>query len=153
MKLDTILVPVDFSDCTEAALAAAEQLARLGGGRIVLLHVLDTLYYDMGWMSQGIAIPRDALEANRKAIQERLESILPPERRSGLDVETRLGEGMAHSVILEVALEISASLIVIGTHGRRGLSHLFMGSVAEKVVRLASCPVLAIKSGSTPQAS
>jgi nucleotide-binding universal stress UspA family protein len=92
----------------------------------------------------GIAgVPPLPTEYDREAVRAGLNRIQPPE--AGISLEHRLGYGEPGSTILAVAEEIGADLIVMGTHGRTGLRRLLMGSVAEHVVRHASCPVLTVR--------
>lgn len=139
MKL--ILHPTDFSACSEHAFRLACSLARDQGARLVVLHVLDrpVIVYSGVAMAPPAPPPvhdRDAVRAQLDKIQASV---------PGVAIEHRLEEGDPADAVLQVADDIRCDLIVLGTHGRTGLGRLLMGSVAEKVVRKAKCPVLTVK--------
>jgi nucleotide-binding universal stress UspA family protein len=137
LPIHTILHPTDFSDRSVNAFHLASGLTRDYGARLVVLHVAvpPTVIY-----GEGI-LPPDP-EIQRQEEQQRLDSLQTPE--PGVRAERRLEEGDPAMEILRVAQEIGANLIVMGTHGRTGLARLLMGSVAERVVRKALCPVLTV---------
>lgn len=140
LAIQTILYPTDLSRQSEAAFDVACALAREGGARVVVLHVERPPLTTMG----GIAgVPPLPTEYDRETVCQELSCIKPPE--AGISVEHRLEYGEPESIILAVAEEIGADLIVMSTHGRTGLRRLLMGSVAEHVVRHASCPVLTVR--------
>lgn len=145
MNLRTILVPTDLSQASQPAVDAAAKLARLAGANLTLLHVIDMVYYDYGWMYEGIPVPQDLLVKRESEVADQMLHLLTPEQKEGINVRTHVVFGQPFQAILDIADEKNADLIVMGTHGRRGLSHLFLGSVAEKIVRLATCPVLTIR--------
>ncbi len=141
MDWKTILVPTDFSKHSRAALALARDLAREQGARLVVLHVvadaLPALLPDVvGFRYDEIV---DAL--GRRAM-ESLPEFFPEAERQGVSVEFRVAFGPPQLEITRVAAELRADLIVIATHGRSAALHLLIGSVAEKVIRSACCPVL-----------
>jgi len=137
LAVQTILHPTDFSDCSKYALRLACALARDHGAHLVLLHVAASPL--IGY-PEGV-VPPDP-ETYRDGVRELLDRVdVPPD----LPVERRLAEGDAVTEILRTAEEVGADLIAMGTHGRTGLGRLLMGSVAELVVRQASCPVLTVK--------
>ncbi|RMG47540.1 MAG: universal stress protein [Acidobacteria bacterium] len=146
----TILVPVDFSEHSRHGLETARDIARETGGRLVLVHVvpdlLPTFVPDIAGFSDG-----ELLHAAVERARRELEGFAPP---GGLDapggVERRVEAGTVHAEIVRVAGEVGADLIVIATHGRTGARHLLLGSVAERVVRTAPCPVLVVKPGAPP---
>jgi nucleotide-binding universal stress UspA family protein len=147
LAIRTILHPTDFSDYSDNAFRLACSLARDYGARLIVLHVLErpVLIYT-GVMTAPPPPPPSPEE--RQAVQEQLHRIKPQD--PAIRVEHLLEEGDPATAILQVAQERQGDLIVIGTHGRTGLGRLLMGSVAEKVVRKAPCPVLTVK---TPQPS
>ena len=146
MKLETILVPVDFSPSSlEAASTAIDLLRERGSGNVIFLYVVDSIYYDLGWMSEGILIPRDLVDQSKEKIAKRMKALVTVDDLSGIEAETRVIEGTPYLEITRAIEEIKPDLVVMGTHGRRGASHLFLGSVAEKVVRMSSAPVLTVK--------
>lgn len=138
MPIRTILVPTDFSASSEVALELACSLARAQGARLILLHVAAYDVTEAGMMAVSMdpSYYHDAM----KEIQDRVVGPTP-----GFFVETSLKEGTPAEEILRVADDVGADLIVMGTHGRTGLSRLLMGSVAEAVTRRAGCPVLLAK--------
>jgi nucleotide-binding universal stress UspA family protein len=137
LSIRTILHPTDFSERSEHAFHLACSLARDHGARVVLLHVVSIPVAAY----EGVVLPPPIEEATEDA-KRRLSQMEP----AGIPVEHRVAEGDAAEMILRVAEEVHADLIVMGTHGRTGLSRLLMGSVAEQVVRRAPCPVLTTKS-------
>ena len=139
----TIAEPASFSGTVRPATAL--DLARAQGAKITLLHVIDVIYYDLGWLHDGVAIPRDVIGENKDKLRRRLENLLTVDDDSGVELEIEIREGTPYQGILNAAETLEPDLLVIGTHGRRGLSHLFMGSVAERVVQMAACPVLTVK--------
>ncbi len=141
MRIQTILVPTDFSECAAAALRWARALAKAFDAEIVLLHVVDLSYV---WtpLSGPAVFPTPIPAEVAERIAEQVHASLDALARKAPEVTRRLvRQGHPRQVILEVAEEIKADVIVMGTHGRRGVSHLFIGSVAEHVVRHAPVPV------------
>jgi nucleotide-binding universal stress UspA family protein len=139
--IKTILHPTDFSDGSRDAFLLACSLARDHGARLIVLHV--TSVPDLAYKGYGApGSPLLAEEYLARARQE-LEKLQPPDPRPSF--ERRVEEGDPVTEIIRVAAETVAGLIVMGTHGQTGLRHLLMGSVAEQVVRKASCPVLTLK--------
>jgi len=132
-----ILHPTDFSMGCESSLRVARSLARDLGARLVLFHVVP-----YGLYANEMTVPIDP-RAYREALDEERQLV------DGADlkypVEARLARGDAAEEILRAAAELDCGLIVMGTHGRTGLSRLFMGSVTEYVMPRADCPVLAVK--------
>lgn len=138
LQVRTILHPTDFSEPSQAAWQVACALARVYGARIVALHVV----YPVS-VAYTEVIPTEAIQQQIASGRDALEQLQPTE--TGLTLEKRLETGDPVEVILRVAQELPADLIVVGSHGRTGLARLLMGSVAEQVVRRASCPVLVVK--------
>ncbi len=134
----TILHPTDFSERSGQAFQLACSLARDFGARLILAHVVEPVVpiYD-----DGLVLPPPVV--SREELRTRLERLVPP--GPGIAVEHRLLEGGAAPEIVRLAEETPADMIVMGTHGRRGLARLLMGSVAEQVVRKAPCPVVTVK--------
>lgn len=136
--IKTILHPTDFSKPSEYALQLACALARDYHARLVVLHVAlpPVVIYGEGVIPVE---PQGYWDQLRAQLQRVVSSV------SDLPVESRLIEGEPAVEILRLAAELPSDLIVLGTHGRTGLSRLLMGSVAEQVVRKAACPVLTVK--------
>jgi universal stress protein A len=142
----TILVSTDFSDYGDAAIAHAFRIAEPNGASVLLLHVLDARPPVNPLYAHYYPIPTP--EQNRLAENEArsaLRARVPAELRDSERIELLVTHGTPAQEILRVAEERRASLIVIATHGRTGLLHLVLGSVAERVVRSAPCPVLVVR--------
>jgi nucleotide-binding universal stress UspA family protein len=138
MKFKKILSATDFSPASEAALQYATALARDSGAVLIILHVEELpMPYIGGEMY--FAQP----EYPNPEIRRMLEAVIPPDK--GVRFEHRLVLGTASDDIVRVADEEKVDLVVIGTHGRTGLKRVLMGSIAESVMRLATCPVLTVK--------
>jgi nucleotide-binding universal stress UspA family protein len=146
MKLKRILVPTDFSEFSQQALDDAAELAKPFKARLIVLHSLEPIYFatpaDLYGPSANLSM---LVEEQRRCAQEQLARLARALEKRRIPVETLLASGSPHTVILDTAKKRGADLIVMSTHGRGGLSHLMMGSVAEKVVRGASCPVLTVR--------
>jgi nucleotide-binding universal stress UspA family protein len=140
LAMKTILHPTDFSAESRAAFEAACALAIAAQGRLVVLHIERP---PLGNLGGTTLVPPLPSEYDRQRLWEQLQSILPPQ--PGLKVEHRLEYGDPESVILKTAQETGTDLIVMGTHGRTGLRRFLMGSVAEHVLRKASCSVLTVR--------
>lgn len=144
----TILVPTDFSACSDDALAYASRLALHEDARVVLLHVVElaagleptTRIYPEG-LSEAVTVGAFASQG----AQESLDAQLARVPRHGASVEKRIAFGRPIDTVCELADELGVDLVVIGTHGRTGLKHLFLGSVAERIVRTCKVPVLTLR--------
>lgn len=138
-----LLVPTDFSPPSERAWDLARRLARAVGAEIVLLHVFVPPPY------AGAPFPDAQLvevyAQGRTWVEEQLATWAGTARHEGLTVKTLLRDGVAHREIVAAARDEGADLVAIGTHGYSGVERLLLGSVAEKVIRLAPCPVLAVR--------
>ncbi len=138
-----ILCPVQFDDPDFVALGLTRQIAKDTGGMVYLLHVVPIIPA-IGEPETGVTVHAHAEDDARKRLQETAEKQL-----AGLKSEllTRVaGPGETAKAVLEAAREVDADLIVMKTHGRQGLAHFIMGSVAEQVVRQAHCAVLTLTS-------
>ena len=137
--LDTIFVPVDFSDGSLKALDFAVSLARRVGASIRLLHALSPIYLSGKFDSPRLRPLRaQAFEDAKK----RLATLSKRRVRRHVPVRHQVLKGAAHAVIIEAASKAKADLIVMGSEGRSGVNRFLVGSVAEKVIRHARCPVL-----------
>jgi universal stress protein A len=139
LSLRTILHPTDFSVSAEFAFRLACSLARDHGARVVVMHVAGAAHADL---YKGMPVV-EQLEEHDRALMEKLHKVRADD--AGIPVEHRMEKGVPADEIIRVAQEIGSDLIVLGTHGRTGLQRLLMGSVAEVVLRRATCPVLAVK--------
>jgi nucleotide-binding universal stress UspA family protein len=138
-RIRTILHPTDFSAGSDAAFRFAADLARDYDAKLVVLYALEPAIAIAG---EGALVPFD-LDELRAAARKRLDAIRPA--GNGLRLERVLREGPSAATVVAFAAELAADLIVMGTHGRTGLGRLFLGSVAEEVLRKAPCPVLTVK--------
>ena len=135
-----ILVATDFSDGSDEALAQAIEAAKPDNAEIEIMHVIElaeefpfgTVYFDADYGALYMSVDM--------RLSERADRV----RAAGLACTTKIREGSAVPEITQRGRDIDADLIVVGTHGRTGLSHAMLGSVAERVVRRASCPVLTV---------
>jgi nucleotide-binding universal stress UspA family protein len=139
-----ILVPHDFSATAEAALSYATALALKLGARITVLNVYELPSYGYG---EALGFTAEILSDIQRASEEGVKIAADRARSAGVEVNDAVRQGPAWSEIDAAANELGVDLIVMGTHGRKGLSRAFLGSVAEKVVRTAPCPVLAVRGG------
>ena len=137
-----ILVPVDFSAPTDQALAYAITLAQKLQARLTLLHVI----YMPPLAGSDLAMQMGAIE---EAAQQAADACLQRVRDAGLAAEEIICQGIPWQEIVQKAEDTGADLIIMGTHGRTGLQHVLLGSVAEKVVRLAPCAVLVTRLSAT----
>jgi nucleotide-binding universal stress UspA family protein len=140
MKISNILVPTDFSACSEQALAYALELAAKLDARVNLLSVIGIPSYGVPELGVGVTAPMiDNLIADN---QQALDQLV---RDKKAVAQTLIRVGDARDVILQTAEELKADLIVMGTHGRRGISRALLGSVAEMIVRTSPIPVLTVR--------
>jgi nucleotide-binding universal stress UspA family protein len=146
MSVHRILVPVDFSDCSMAAIEWAADLARHFDAVVDVLHVVEPIqhYYtpDVVWR------PDDALDLlafERGAAGRSMKQLLQVLDTSGTPARGRLEIGDARHTILKVAEQEGHDLIVMGTHGKRGVTHILHGRTAAAVVKRALCPVLTVR--------
>jgi|SRR5581483_1904380 len=139
----TVLVPIDFSDCSKKAAEEALALVRGFGGRTVFLHVLDLAeyIYPAAYGAAPIIIPPLTPQDLEPDWQQFL-ATLPLE---GITWEKQTHEGRTAPRIVEAARAWHADLVVMGTHGRTGVAHVLLGSVAEAVVRLTDCSVMTVR--------
>ncbi len=137
-----IVVPVDFSDASKPVLEYAVDVARDRGATLTLLHVIGVPLapFDPAY---GVTADPKLLLTIQGEVEKRLGEMA--ERIVGVAAEPRVEVGAPSREIVRFARDSGADLIVIGTHGRTGLRHVFLGSVAETVVRQATCPVLVVR--------
>jgi universal stress protein A len=141
IRIKNILVPVDFSACSEKALRYAMPLAEQNKAAITLLHVLP------GYVPSGLGTV-DYVQLRgemRASVASQLSALAAQEGKENVEIRFRTAEGDAATEITLGAKSLLADLIVISTHGRTGLTRALLGSVAEHVVRRAPCPVLVVR--------
>ena len=152
MTIKRILVPVDFSAPAVAALDYALDFARPLGAELVVLYVVEPIYSvttgDFYAPSAELSV---LMQEQRQQGRQQLAQTEARLKKRYDKVRMLLQDGLAYQAIIGAAAKQKADLIIMATHGRTGLSHLFMGSVAEKVVRTAGCPVLTLRVPERPK--
>jgi nucleotide-binding universal stress UspA family protein len=143
IQLNRILLPTDFSECSSEATAYAFAMAERFDAELHLLHVLET-HLSAPQFGMGLAVPGLVEESEDKALKAlaKLPSAAWNEDRN---VVLATAKGPPFLEIIRYAKDKEIGMIVMGTHGRSGLAHALIGSVAERVVRKASCPVLTVR--------
>ncbi|MDC0936223.1 universal stress protein [Pirellulales bacterium] len=142
MKLNSILFPTDFSESSDAALGYASALAAENGATLYIVHVADdSPAYFAGYA--GFSFVPDVPATLEREMRSMLDDVKPS--RAGVNLQRRYLRGAAVSEIVAFADREKVDLIVMGTHGRTGISRVLMGSIAEGVLRKATCPVLTVK--------
>ncbi len=148
IKLKNILCPLDFSENSQEALQFAIHLMlKDDDATLYLVHVVDSRVFDYSGPMYEQEVPLMKVEldqSTREQLEKKLLAEVPEEIHNR--VETTILFGVPFLEIIMAAKDKNIDLIVIGTHGRTGLAHMIIGSVAEKVVRKAPCPVLSVKS-------
>jgi nucleotide-binding universal stress UspA family protein len=145
ISLKTILVATDFSEPSEVAVRYGRALAEAFHASLHILHVVpDSLALPWATMADGLAMADVQRQWEREA-NDRLQRMLPESEREAVHavLATRAGDPVRQ--VTSYALETNADLVVLGTHGRGPVAHMLMGSVAERVVRTAPCPVLTVR--------
>ncbi len=136
-----ILVPVDFSEHSQKALRYALAFAKQFGAEVTLVHIVEQMVYPGDWMYPPLAVTDFATEKRAEMIS-RLQAL---DAGSGVKTQHIVRLGRAWQEIGEIAEEMKSDLIILATHGYTGLKHVLLGSVAEKIVRHAPCPVLSVR--------
>jgi nucleotide-binding universal stress UspA family protein len=140
MASQRFLVPIDFSEDANQALEYAINLAGKLDACVTLLHVIQSI--PLGGVDMGVTLPYTYLQDLETEITQSMNACLARVTAAGLEGDIVVVHGVPFHEIIETAKTQKVDLIVMGTHGRTGLQHVLLGSVAEKVVRLAPCPVL-----------
>ncbi len=140
-NIQHILVAHDFGETAQTALLYALDLAEMLKARVTVVHAYEIPVYGF---PEGLAFAPDVTGRIETVSRQALEGIVQRASRPAVRVDGLLRQGPAWSEVSAAAHEAKADLIVIGTHGRRGFAHALLGSVAEKVVRTAPCPVLTV---------
>jgi len=142
ISLKRILAPMDFSETSEVAVRYAAELSKGFGATLHILHVLEQTEL----IEEGLGLPLSLDKDIEHEARKRLSGVLTePQAKSLKSVEFALRAGSSATEIVSYAKEHGIDLIVMGTHGRTFVPHLLMGSVAEKVVRRAPCPILVVR--------
>ncbi len=143
INFQKILCPIDYSNCSMRALTYAAELAIKDSARLYLMYVKDERVSDYGGLKFDAEFNHNAETVT--GMKQKLRSSIPEEIRCCINVEILIRAGIPFEEILKAARDKETDLIVMGTHGRTGITHMVIGSVAEKVIRNAPCPVLSIK--------
>jgi universal stress protein A len=144
IRIQKILLPTDFSDYSAAATKYACEMATRFDAELHILHTLEAHLSSTPEFAMGLALPK-YINESRAAAEKSLTGILDPKWSAGRKVIQAVVEGSPKVEIVLYARKQEIDLIVLATHGRTGLSHVIMGSVAENVVRTAPCPVLTVR--------
>lgn len=139
-KFRKILCPIDFDNSSTAALEIACELAEGKGATVHLLHVARVPSHDM-----NVPLPFNADPRWERAARAKLERIARDRLEGKVRYQLHVVSGTPDDDVVRVAHELGADLVVMATHGRKGLSHFILGSVAERVMREADCPVLTMR--------
>ena len=144
-KIRRLMHPTDFSKASGAAFARAVEMARADRAELLLAHVLTSAIPMLG---DGYVSPKvyEEIEASARAAgQKHLDALVTKAKKAGVRAKGLLLEGVPHDRIVRAAKAKRVDLVVMGTHGRTGLARFFLGSVAERVVAMAACPVLTVR--------
>ncbi len=151
MTTQHILVPIDFGDCTHGLVEQASSLARSLDARLTLLHVTDPPEGLGGLEFDADGEQRTSQELLDQEAQDRLRGYAALAQQAGVSVTTRVVHGEAAERILLGVRQFDADMLVMGTHGRRGLARLVLGSVAETVLRESPIPVVTVRTRHRPE--
>jgi len=142
---ETVVVPLDGSECADKAFGVAVDLAKLHGSHLAVCSIVDPV------LVVGSTPPSPAMDVVLTDMQNeahrRIDDAVERAREAGVAARGEVITGVAFERILDFAKRNAADVIVMGTHGREGLPRFFMGSVAEMVLRKSSCPVLVVREG------
>lgn len=149
-----ILVATDFSDCSREAVDYALSFSDRLGAELTVVHVFERpVYFEVG-VAHSLQLQHNVdqwIRELKQEISQQMDALVKQLQGRAPAVRAVMNDGAPVEEILKAARETSADLIVIGTHGRTGLPHVLLGSVAERVVRNAPCPVLTVRSQASPR--
>ena len=142
MTIERILVPIDFSELSLKTLDEAVEFSRPYGAELILMFAVER-----GNQESPLLVPDSGtlLEHQALAVEEKLEEICRTLGMRGVNCRPLVEFGVAYQAIVDASKKVNASLIVMSTHGRTGLAHVLIGSVAERVVQHACCPILMLR--------
>jgi nucleotide-binding universal stress UspA family protein len=150
MEIKTILVPVDFSEFMEKVMEYAGFFAQRFNSSLLVFHVLQTYQISeaVTWMETFLPPQpeKQLIDQLRDSAEQKLEELKNRYSKLQISITTRIEEGVPFVEIVRTASEENVDMILMGSHGRTGIKHLLIGSVAEKVIRKAPCPVFCVKS-------
>lgn len=144
MKIEKILFATDFSEGSAMALPYAVDMAKKYGARLYLVHVVYDITKATGWYVPHVAVGEIYAEIEKNARAE-IEKIETDEMRGFEDIEHVILKGTPYEEIIRFAADNKIDLIVLGTHGRKGIDRVLFGSTAEQILRSAPCPVLSVR--------
>ena len=142
LSITRILVPTDFTETSDRALDYAIALAEKVGAKVTVMHAYEIPI--VGFPDGALIATADVATRIANVSQEALDALVKRRAVGGVTFDAILRDGVAYEEIGKVADEIGADLIIIGTHGRRGIARALLGSVAENVIRTSTRPVLTI---------
>ena len=142
MRARRILVPIDFSEGSTEAFVTGLAMAKESEAQLTLLHVL---HVAMTTLPDVAMLSPDVQRSVEESVEHGLQQLCERARAVGVDADWRIAVGSTAVEICLLAQELAADLIVIGSHGGGAFAHAILGSVAERVVRKASCPVLTVR--------
>ncbi len=142
--IKNILVPIDFSDYSKAALRYSVSFSKIFNAELILVYVVEPVIYPPDFSMGQVALPTINLDLDTRA-KEELDKLARTEINGTIKARTIVRTGKPFVEIIECAKEEDADIIIIATHGHSGVEHILFGSTAEKVVRKAPCPVLTLR--------
>jgi universal stress protein A len=145
-NIENILVPLTVNKDSKNILDHAISIAEKFNAKIVVFHVLREPKMDLSEINYESGFLQKIRKQQEEEVERELRSLIPEEYYEKYNLSTEMTSGQPFLEIVNKAKSLNADLIVMGTHGRSGLSHVLLGSVAEKVLRLAPCPVMIIRS-------
>ena len=144
-RIRRILHPSDFSRASGAAFSKAVELAKTNNAELLVVHVLAPILPMLGDGYVSPKVYEDLVASARGYGKKNLDALVAKAKKAGVRAKSILLEGVPHEQIARMARRQRADLVVMGTHGRSGLAKLFLGSVAGRVVAIASCPVMSVR--------
>lgn len=142
LAIERILVPIDFSPPSLKALDEAVEFSRPYEAELIVMFVVERPFSESPLLAPDSGV---ILEDQARAAEEKLEEICKSLGKRGVPCRTLVEFGVAYKAIVDAAKKVNANLIVMSTHGRTGLAHVLVGSVAERVLQHASCPILLLR--------
>jgi nucleotide-binding universal stress UspA family protein len=142
LAIERILVPIDFSPPSLKALDEAVEFSRPYEAELIIMFAVERPFYESPLLEPDSGA---LLEHQARAAEEKLEEICKRLGKRGVTCRTLVEFGVAYQAIVDAAKKVNANLIVMSTHGRTGLAHVLVGSVAERVLQHASCPILLLR--------
>jgi len=144
-RIRRILHPSDFSRASGAAFSQAVALAKTNNAELLVVHVLAPILPMLGDGYVSPKVYEDLVASARGYGKKNLDALVAKAKKAGVRATSVLLEGVPHAQIARTARRLRADLVVVGTHGRTGLAKLFLGSVAGRLVAIASCPVMTVR--------